>query len=62
MKTKLYKFKDLPQKIQDRVFLEASLITAEAGEDLIEIQEKANKWIKEHDYLKTKHDWITYAQ
>lgn len=59
---KLYKFNQLPKKIQDKVFQEASLLTAKEGEDLIEIQEKANGWIKEHDYPKSIHDWITYAQ
>ena len=59
---KKYKFEDLPKEAQDKVFLEASLITAKEGEDLIEIQEKANKWIKKHNYPKTIYDWTTYAQ
>lgn len=54
-----YYYKDLPQKIQDQIHMEASFMTATEGDDLIEAQTKADKWIKENDYPKTIEHWQT---
>ncbi len=59
---KKYLYKDLSQKTQDKVFTEASLLTAQESDDLLEAEQRATDWIKNHDYPKTIHDWETYAQ
>jgi len=59
MKNKEYLYDELPEKVKDDVLLEASFITATPGDDLIESDERAKKWIKENDYPKTITHWQT---
>ena len=54
-----YLFKDLPEKVQDQVKMEAGVLTAVDGDDLIEAGARADEWIKENDYPKSIEHWQT---
>ena len=54
-----YLFAELPQEVKDQIVLEAGIITAIENDDLIEAQERADKWIKDNDLPKTISHWQT---